>query len=56
MDDEAMRWTMRRCGGRCGDAMDDAVISASSLRIGAPDTSFIFFMLYPASGFAFVVV
>ena len=26
MDDEAMRWTMRRCDGRCGDAMDDAVI------------------------------
>ena len=21
MDDEAMRWTMRRCDGRCGDAM-----------------------------------
>ena len=23
MDDEAMRWTMRRCDGRWGDAMDD---------------------------------
>ena len=26
MDDEAVRWTMRRCYGQCGDAMDDAAM------------------------------
>ena len=26
MDDEAMRWTMRRCDGRWGDAMDDVAM------------------------------
>ena len=37
MDDEAMRWTMRRCDGRCGDAMGrcDGAMLPSLHRIAA---------------------